>query len=139
MDSDFYRIFNKLLKLKIVNGFRISNGFRVQTDFGFRAEFLLRILTDFGFSKVKRILFLETFLNIALLFPQLLYMQVLSFCSTTTAATWISVFVFFFFNTPSVLVLYLFDYMSDDQNLKSILNFRYFYNKIIYEYKRTHR
>ena len=71
MDSDFYRIFNKLLKLKIVNGFRISNGFRVQTDFGFRAEFLLRILTDFGFSKVKRILFLETFLNIALLFSQL--------------------------------------------------------------------
>ena len=64
MDSDFYRIFNKLLKTENVNGFRISNGFRVQTDFGFRSE---RILTDFGFSKVKRILFLETDFRIDIL------------------------------------------------------------------------
>ena len=70
MDSDFYRIFNKLLKLKITNGFRISNGFRVQTDFGFR---LLRILTEFGFSKVKRILFLETDFRILFLYMQISY------------------------------------------------------------------
>ena len=45
--SDFQQTF----KTENVNGFRISNGFRVQTDFGFRAEFPL---TDFnGFRILK--------------------------------------------------------------------------------------
>ena len=82
MDSDFYRIFNKLLKLKMSMDFGFRTDFEFKRISDFVLNFLLRILTDFGFSKVKRILFLETFLNIVLIckFPTLLYLQIPPFC-----------------------------------------------------------
>ena len=92
MDSDFYRIFNKLLKLKITNGFRISNGFRVQTDFGFRSEFplsdfngfrILKSQTDFisrnGFSN-----FLQLPLLTSVYYSNLYRLRIMTKCSVYT-------------------------------------------------------